>query len=83
MTHIEIWMMALALAMDCFAVSIASGIIYRRVMLKQMGLMVLLFGFFQALNPLLGWLGAELFRSLIESVDIGSLLAYWPFWVCV
>lgn len=69
MTHVEIWLMALALAMDCFAVSMASGIIFKRFMPKQMTAMVLLFGFFQALNPLFGWLGAELFRELIESVD--------------
>lgn len=69
MTHVEIWLLALALAMDCFAVSMASGIIFKRLFPKQMIAMVLLFGLFQALNPLLGWLGAELFRSLIESVD--------------
>ena len=69
MTHIEIWLLALALAMDCFAVSMASGIIFKRFMPKQMIAMSLLFGLFQALNPLLGWLGAELFRELIESFD--------------
>lgn len=69
MTHIEVWLMALALAMDCFAVSVASGIIFRRFMPRQMLVMVLLFGLFQALNPLLGWLGAELFRDLIECID--------------
>lgn len=69
MTHIEIWLLALALAMDCFAVSVASGIIFKRLMPKQMTAMVFLFGLFQALNPLLGWLGTELFRSLIESID--------------
>ena len=69
MTHFEILLLALALAMDCFAVSMASGIIFKRVIPGQMLAMVLLFGFFQALNPLLGWLGTELFRSLIESVD--------------
>lgn len=69
MTHIEIWLLALALAMDCFAVATASGIIFKKVMPRQMIAMVLLFGLFQALNPLLGWLGTELFRSLIESVD--------------
>lgn len=69
MTHIEIWLVALALAMDCFAVSMASGIIFKRAVPRQMTAMVLLFGLFQALNPLLGWLGAELFRELIESVD--------------
>ena len=55
MTHIEIWLMALALAMDCFAVSIASGIIFKRVIWKPMLTMAVLFGFFQALNPFLGW----------------------------
>lgn len=69
MTHIEVWLMALALAMDCFAVSIASGIIFKRVVWKPMFAMALSFGFFQALNPLLGWWGADLCHELIESVD--------------
>ncbi len=61
--------MALALAMDCFAVSVASGIIFKRVIWKPMLTMAFLFGFFQALNPFLGWWGADQFRSIIESVD--------------
>lgn len=69
MTHIEIWLMALALAMDCFAVSIASGIIFKRVIWKPMLTMAFLFGFFQALNPFLGWYGTDLCRNIIESVD--------------
>ena len=69
MTHIEVWLMALALAMDCFAVSIASGIIFKKVFWKQMLTMAFLFGFFQALNPFLGWYGTDLCRNIIESVD--------------
>ena len=69
MTHIEIWLMALALAMDCFAVSIASGIIFKRVIWKPMLTMAFLFGFFQALNPFLGWYGTDLCRNIIENVD--------------
>ena len=61
--------MALALAMDCFAVAIASGIFFKKVVLKPMLTMAFLFGFFQALNPLLGWWGTDLCRTLIESVD--------------
>lgn len=61
--------MALALAMDCFAVSIASGIIFKRVVWRPMLTMAFLFGFFQALNPLLGWWGADMCRNIIESVD--------------
>lgn len=69
MTHIEVWLMALALAMDCFAVSIASGIIFKKIVWKPMFVMALSFGGFQALNPLLGWLGGDLCRELIESID--------------
>ena len=55
--------------MDCFAVSIASGIILKRVQLRPMLIMALAFGFFQALMPLLGWIGASFFSHLIESID--------------
>lgn len=69
MTHLYIWFLAVALAMDCFAVSIASGIIYRRVRWKPMLAMAFLFGFFQAFNPLVGWVATDRFRNLIESYD--------------
>ena len=69
MTHIEVWLMALALAMDCFAVAIASGIIFKKVFLKPMLTMAFLFGFFQALNPFLGWYGTDLCRNIIENAD--------------
>ena len=69
MTHIEVWLLALALAMDCFAVSIASGIIFKKVFWKPMLTMAFLFGFFQALNPFLGWYGTDLCRNIIENAD--------------
>ena len=69
MTNIEVWLIAFALAMDCFAVSIASGIIFKRVAWKPMLTMTLLFGLFQAVNPLLGWWATAHFSSLIEEID--------------
>lgn len=69
MAGLEIWLLAIGLAMDCFAVSIASGIILKRVRLRPMLIMALAFGFFQALMPLLGWIGASFFSHLIESID--------------
>ncbi len=69
MTHLYVWFLALALAMDCFAVSIASGVVYRRVRWKPMLAMAFLFGFFQAFNPLVGWAATDCFRHLIESAD--------------
>ena len=69
MTGLEIWLLAIGLAMDCFAVSIASGIILNRVRMRPMLIMALAFGFFQALMPLLGWIGASFFSHLIENID--------------
>ena len=48
MTGLEIWLLAIGLAMDCFAVSIASGIILKRARLRPMLVMAISFGFFQA-----------------------------------
>ena len=69
MTHLYIWFLAFALAIDCFAVSVVSGTIYARVRWKKMLTMAFLFGLFQALNPLIGWLAADYFRHLIEEYD--------------
>lgn len=69
MTGLEIWLLAIGLAMDCFAVSIASGIILKRTRLRPMLIMAFFFGLFQALMPLLGWIGASMFSHLIESID--------------
>lgn len=69
MTGLEIWLLAIGLAMDCFAVSVASGIILKRVQWKSMLTMAFTFGLFQAMMPLLGWFAASTFSHLIENVD--------------
>lgn len=69
MTDLEIWLLAIGLAMDCFAVSIASGILLKRIEWRPILTMAFFFGLFQALMPLIGWMTASLFSHLIESVD--------------
>ncbi len=69
MTSLEIGLLAIGLAMDCFTVSIASGIILKRIRWRPMFVMALFFGVFQALMPLLGWLCTNAFSALIESYD--------------
>ena len=69
MTGLEIWLLAIGLAMDCFAVSIASGIILKRIQWRPMLTMAFAFGFFQAIMPFIGWMCANTFSHLIESVD--------------
>jgi len=69
MTGFEIWLLAIGLAMDCLAVSIASGIMLKRIQWRPMLVMALAFGVFQAMMPFFGWLGANSFSHLIENVD--------------
>lgn len=60
--------LSLALAMDCFSVSITCGIIQKK-MGRQVVLMALLFGFFQAMMPFIGWVAADLFSGHINTFD--------------
>ena len=69
MTTLEIWLLAISLAMDCFSVSITSGIILRRICWRTFLTMAFFFGLFQAAMPLIGWFGASHFYSLIEKFD--------------
>lgn len=69
MNQLDIWFLALALAMDCFAVSIASGIIVKKHLGKMVIRMAFLFGLFQAAMPLIGWLGVSTFTSYLENID--------------
>lgn len=69
MTALEIWLLAIGLAMDCFAVSIASGILLKQIRIYPMLQMAFLFGFFQGLMPIFGWFAATQFSHLVESID--------------
>ena len=69
MTTLEIWLLAISLAMDCFSVSITSGIILRRVCWRTFITIGFFFGLFQALMPLIGWFATNHFHSLIEQYD--------------
>ncbi|MBQ6210704.1 MAG: manganese efflux pump [Prevotella sp.] len=69
MGFLEIVLLAIALAMDCFAVSIASGVIMRHGRWSVIGWIAFLFGFFQAAMPLLGWIAMSRFAHLVEAYD--------------
>lgn len=69
MTGLEIWLLAIGLAMDCFAVSIASGIILKRIQWRPMLVMAFFFGLFQAAMPFIGWVCASTFSHLIADID--------------
>lgn len=69
MTLWEIVLIAVALAMDCFTVSVVSGVITRQNKWGNVLRMAFLFGFFQALMPLIGWLAIHYFQSSVEAFD--------------
>jgi len=65
----DLFLLSVALAMDCFTVSIMSGVILRRALTIAIVRMAVLFGAFQAIMPLLGWLGTTHFSQYLEAVD--------------
>ena len=69
MPILQIVLIAFALAMDAFAVSVAGGFAIRRVRLRHALTYGLWFGGFQALMPLLGWLGGMTLTNYISSID--------------
>ena len=65
----DLVLLSIALAMDCFTVSLMSGVILRRAVTAAILRMALLFGVFQAAMPLAGWLGTAHFSQYLEAVD--------------
>jgi putative Mn2+ efflux pump MntP len=66
---IRILAIAVALAMDAFAVSIATGVNLKNVNARQMFRLSWQFGLFQALMPIIGWSAGLSIRNYIEHYD--------------
>lgn len=69
MNLIEIILLSIALAMDCFTVSITCGLLQKRLDFKTMSITSLLFGLFQGIMPMIGWFCIFHFSSAIQSLD--------------
>lgn len=69
MSLIELFILAVGLSMDAFAVSICKGLSMKKVSLKQCGKVGLYFGGFQGLMPLIGYFLGVQFKDYITSVD--------------
>lgn len=65
----ELFVLAVGLSMDAFAVSVCKGLSLQRITFKNAGLIGLYFGLFQAGMPLIGYFLGSQFASYITSYD--------------
>ena len=64
----ELFVIALGLSMDAFAVSICKGLSVKRCSIKHMLICGLYFGLFQGGMPLIGYLLGSQFESLVTAI---------------
>lgn len=65
----ELFLLAIGVSMDAFAVSICKGLAVRKAGLREMGTCGVWFGGFQALMPLIGYFLGGLFYDAISAFD--------------
>lgn len=66
---IELFLLAVGLSMDAFAVSVCKGLAMPRITVKKASIVALWFGGFQALMPLLGYFLGVQFQDKITAID--------------
>ena len=69
MSTLEIFLLGFALSMDAFAVSVCKGLATKKLGMKQMLIVGLWFGGFQALMPSTGYLLGSTFEKYITRFD--------------
>ena len=69
MSYIELFILAVGLSMDAFAVSVCKGLSVQTLRPRHGLICGAYFGAFQALMPVIGWLLGRQFESLIKSID--------------
>lgn len=69
MSLLELFLVAVGLSMDAFAVSICKGLAMRKLAFKKAAVIGLWFGGFQAGMPLIGYFLGKQFESYIISID--------------
>lgn len=69
MGFVELFILAVGLSMDAFAVSVCKGLAMKKCSLKNAMLCGVWFGGFQALMPFIGYLLGYRFRHYITAID--------------
>lgn len=91
MDPLTVLALAIGLAMDSFAVSIAGGVTLKQIRLSNVLLISFIFGFFQGFMPVIGWLLGSNVRIWIQAYDhwvafgllaiIGGKMIYESIWI--
>lgn len=66
---VELFLVAVGLSMDAFAVAICKGLGMKRLNVGQAAVIALFFGGFQGLMPAIGWLLGSQFAHVVEPID--------------
>ncbi len=69
MSLMGIFLIAVGLSMDAFAVAISKGITMKKLRMKSALKIACFFGFFQMLMPLIGWLVGVKFNNYVVKID--------------
>jgi len=69
MNLFSLFLLAVGLSMDAFAVSVCKGLAMQKITLKKAGIVGLWFGGFQGLMPLIGYLIGSSFQQYITAID--------------
>lgn len=69
MSALELFILAIGLSMDAFAVSICKGLAVKRIDIKKAAIVGLWFGGFQALMQMIGYFLGTRFSGAIQSID--------------
>ena len=67
MGFVELFLIAVGLSMDAFAVSVCKGLGMKRLNMGQAAVIALFFGGFQALMPVIGWFVGAQFAHFVDA----------------
>lgn len=83
-TLVEVALFGLSLAMDAFAVSVVDGLRYQNLNKRKSIFIAFLFGFMQALMPLIGYFAIEIVELLVDANSAsgaGEILSLCITWI--
>jgi putative Mn2+ efflux pump MntP len=69
MSILSLFIIAVGLAMDAFAVSISCGVVLKKVRIRQALLIASFFGGFQGTMPVIGWIAGNQMQDYVAAFD--------------